>query len=269
MRGIWPWLGLAALLVAVNHPLQLAQESALTLLSLHEIGPEFDRLSPLHPVVNARLPMQAAQAGRVHIFRPEDGGEEHYAIEIGRPDRSLPVLARLHSACFTGDVLDTRAPVLDAAPDDDATIAAIDAETSCVVVQYPDVLGRVTDLAPIAQAAHDVACRERARHRHRSEPAGAIVERDAGKPAGDDLQLTPHRIHGDEHAAVGVREPLEERLSTFPATFPGTEIGAEGETGLPLRVLEQALDFRALRGREVTSGHLPHPSPRDRSGHLP
>jgi GTP cyclohydrolase II len=49
--------------------------------------------------------MQAAQAGRVHIFRPEDGGEEHYAIEIGKPDRSLPVLARLHSACFTGDVL--------------------------------------------------------------------------------------------------------------------------------------------------------------------
>ncbi|MEM6464743.1 MAG: GTP cyclohydrolase II, partial [Pseudomonadota bacterium] len=32
-------------------------------------------------------------------------GEEHYAIEIGRPSRSEPVLTRLHSACFTGDVL--------------------------------------------------------------------------------------------------------------------------------------------------------------------
>jgi GTP cyclohydrolase II len=61
--------------------------------------------SPLHQVVAARLPMQATAAGQVHIFRPEDGGEEHYAIEIGRPDRSKPVLARLHSACFTGDVL--------------------------------------------------------------------------------------------------------------------------------------------------------------------
>ena len=49
--------------------------------------------------------MQAAGAGQVHIFRPDDGGEEHYAIEIGRPDRSQPVLTRLHSACFTGDVL--------------------------------------------------------------------------------------------------------------------------------------------------------------------
>jgi GTP cyclohydrolase II len=49
--------------------------------------------------------MEAAEAGRLHIFRPENGGVEHYAIEIGRPDRDAPVLARLHSACFTGDVL--------------------------------------------------------------------------------------------------------------------------------------------------------------------
>ncbi|MGB5068626.1 MAG: GTP cyclohydrolase II, partial [Albidovulum sp.] len=35
----------------------------------------------------------------------EDGGEEHYAIEIGQPPRDGPVLARLHSACFTGDLL--------------------------------------------------------------------------------------------------------------------------------------------------------------------
>ena len=39
------------------------------------------------------------------MFRPDDGNEEHYAIEIGRPARDKPVLARLHSACFTGDVL--------------------------------------------------------------------------------------------------------------------------------------------------------------------
>lgn len=95
----------AALVVAVTHPHQLAQDHDLTQLALHDLGPEFDRLSPLHPVVNARLPMIASEAGRVHIFRPEDGGAEHYAIEVGRPDRSAPVLARLHSACFTGDVL--------------------------------------------------------------------------------------------------------------------------------------------------------------------
>lgn len=95
----------AALMVRIPHGLALADEHGLTLLPLHDIAPELSRLSPLHGVVNARLPMQAAQAGRLHIFRPEDGGEEHYAIEIGKPDRSAPVLARLHSACFTGDVL--------------------------------------------------------------------------------------------------------------------------------------------------------------------
>lgn len=62
-------------------------------------------LSPLHSVISARLPLSVAQAGRLHIFRPEDGAEEHYAVEIGKPDRDLPVLSRLHSACFTGDLL--------------------------------------------------------------------------------------------------------------------------------------------------------------------
>ncbi len=59
-------------------------------------------------------------------------------------------------AKFTGDVLATSAPVLDAATDDDAIIAAIDGETSCVVVQYPDILGRIPDLKRIADAAHAV-----------------------------------------------------------------------------------------------------------------
>ncbi len=95
----------AAVLVPVTDPLAIAAAHGLTVLAIEDALPELAAFSPLHEVVAARLPMQAAQAGRVHIFRPEDGGEEHYAIEIGRPDRSQPVLARLHSACFTGDVL--------------------------------------------------------------------------------------------------------------------------------------------------------------------
>ncbi len=95
----------AALVVPVPHALALAGDANLTLIALAEAGPELLRASPLHAVASARLPMAASQAGRVHVFRPEDGGEDHFAIEIGRPDRSAPVLARLHSACFTGDVL--------------------------------------------------------------------------------------------------------------------------------------------------------------------
>ena len=95
----------AALLVRVDHPLALAGDHGLTLLRLDEIAPELARLSPMDEVISARLPMAAAGAGRVHVFRPEDGGDEHYAIEVGQPDRRQPVLTRLHSACFTGDVL--------------------------------------------------------------------------------------------------------------------------------------------------------------------
>lgn len=95
----------AAVLVRIDDPLALAAQHDLTFLRLDEISEELARLSPLDEVVAARLPMAAAGAGRLHIFRPEDGGDEHYAIEVGRPDRAQPVLARLHSACFTGDVL--------------------------------------------------------------------------------------------------------------------------------------------------------------------
>tara|TARA_R110000868_G_scaffold29118_21_gene108562 strand:+ start:3686 stop:5065 length:1380 start_codon:yes stop_codon:yes gene_type:complete len=57
-------------------------------------------------------------------------------------------------AKFTGDVLAHEAPTLTAQTDIDALIAAIDKDVSCVVVQYPDILGRIADLTPLADAAH-------------------------------------------------------------------------------------------------------------------
>ena len=57
------------------------------------------------PVIGARVPLAVSRAGRVEVFRPEAGGPINAAVEIGRPDRARPVLTRLHSACFTGDVL--------------------------------------------------------------------------------------------------------------------------------------------------------------------
>ena len=64
-----------------------------------------DPIPRLAPVVSARLPLEVSEAGRLHVFRPGDGSEEHYAVEIGNPSRDRPVLARMHSACFTGDLL--------------------------------------------------------------------------------------------------------------------------------------------------------------------
>jgi glycine dehydrogenase subunit 1 len=58
-------------------------------------------------------------------------------------------------AKFTGDVLETALPELTAEADAEGLLGSIDEETSCVVVQYPDILGRITDLTPIAEKAHE------------------------------------------------------------------------------------------------------------------
>ncbi|NTS63692.1 aminomethyl-transferring glycine dehydrogenase subunit GcvPA [Sphingomonas sp. HHU CXW] len=57
-------------------------------------------------------------------------------------------------AKYTGDVLDTTSPWLVPDMDVDRLIEKIDGDTSCVVVQYPDILGRIADLKPLADACH-------------------------------------------------------------------------------------------------------------------
>src|SRR5215470_3496289 len=59
----------------------------------------------LRIVSEARVPLAGAENTRVIAFRPGDGGTEHLAIIIGEPPRDRPVLTRLHSECFTGDLL--------------------------------------------------------------------------------------------------------------------------------------------------------------------
>jgi GTP cyclohydrolase II len=59
----------------------------------------------LRRVAEAQVPMDRAADARVIAFRTEDGAIEHLAIVIGQP-RNLPApLVRLHSECFTGDLL--------------------------------------------------------------------------------------------------------------------------------------------------------------------
>ncbi|WP_337846477.1 aminomethyl-transferring glycine dehydrogenase subunit GcvPA [Sphingomonas sp.] len=55
-------------------------------------------------------------------------------------------------AKYTGDTLVTAVPELTAEPDTAKLIDLIDDDTSCVVVQYPDILGRISDLSDLAAA---------------------------------------------------------------------------------------------------------------------
>jgi GTP cyclohydrolase II len=131
----------AALVAETPEAAALAARHGLTVLRADETEVPETRLSP---VIAARLPMRLAGAGRLHVYRPDDGGVEHYAIEVGRPDRHAPVLARLHSACFTGDVLGSLK--CDCGPQLQAALAAMHAAGSGVLL-YLNQEGRGIGLA--------------------------------------------------------------------------------------------------------------------------
>lgn len=59
----------------------------------------------LHGVAEARVPLQSAGECRIRAFRAPDAGIEHLAILVGRPEAAAAPLVRLHSECFTGDLL--------------------------------------------------------------------------------------------------------------------------------------------------------------------
>lgn len=59
----------------------------------------------LSVATHAPVPLDGAERSEIYAFRPADGGKEHLAIVIGEPEPHEPVLARIHSECFTGDLL--------------------------------------------------------------------------------------------------------------------------------------------------------------------
>ncbi|WP_229819125.1 GTP cyclohydrolase II [Kordiimonas sediminis] len=74
--------------------------SATDVLGFDEI-----QAQSLRQVASAKVPLAGAENTRLVSFRPLTGGIEHMAIVIGDPPRHEPVLVRLHSECFTGDLL--------------------------------------------------------------------------------------------------------------------------------------------------------------------
>ena len=109
-----------------------APPDGLTTLSVRTLQEALRQGAAQMPVGAARLPTDVSRAGRVHLFRPDDGGPEHCALEIGDPDPARPVLVRLHSACFTGDVLGSRR--CDCGPQLRGAMAAMAAEGGGVLL---------------------------------------------------------------------------------------------------------------------------------------
>src|SRR3546814_11353272 len=59
-------------------------------------------------------------------------------------------------ARFTGDDLVSQTPRFESETDFPSLMDGIDKDTSCVVVQYPAILGRIKDLNAIAATQHEV-----------------------------------------------------------------------------------------------------------------
>ena len=88
-----------------------ATERGILLLEASAIEAfEVDQADSLREVARANLPLEDAGNAEIAMFRPADGGTEHFALLIhpeGKRRKSIasPPLVRIHSQCVTGDVL--------------------------------------------------------------------------------------------------------------------------------------------------------------------
>jgi GTP cyclohydrolase II len=88
----------AARSFAAQHRLSFVSEAAA---AAYDLG----IAETLALVTRAKVPLEGAEQAEIAVFRSDAGGPEHYAVIIGELDAAKPVLARIHSECFTGDLL--------------------------------------------------------------------------------------------------------------------------------------------------------------------
>ena len=100
---------LPAVLMAVQTARQPGAVSGLLDVGAHDVlAYPADTARQLVRAAEAKVPLEEAGDARIVAFRPPDGGIEHLAILIGRPEQSKNPLVRVHSECFTGDLLGSR-----------------------------------------------------------------------------------------------------------------------------------------------------------------
>jgi glycine dehydrogenase subunit 1 len=152
-------------------------------------------------------------------------------------------------AKYTGDTLDTASPSFDGT-DSARLIGAIDAETSCVVVQYPDILGRIEDLSAIAAKAHEHGALLIAVV---TEPValGAIKapgEMSADIVVGEGQSLGVGLQFGGPY--VGLFACKEKFVRQMPGRLCGETVDAEGKRGF---VLTLSTREQHIRREKATS----------------
>ena len=153
-------------------------------------------------------------------------------------------------AKFTEDELEIAPLELTAETDIPRLIGEIDAGTSAVVVQYPDILGRISDLGPIAEAAH---------------AAGALLIAVVTEPVALGLIRSPGEMGADIVVGegqslgvglqfggpyVGLFATREKFVRQMPGRLAGETIDAEGKRGF---VLTLSTREQHIRREKATS----------------
>ncbi|HEY0111640.1 MAG TPA: aminomethyl-transferring glycine dehydrogenase subunit GcvPA [Allosphingosinicella sp.] len=153
-------------------------------------------------------------------------------------------------ARFTGDDLVTSLPELTPEPDTAALLEAIDGETSCVVVQYPDILGRIGDLSELAERCH---------------AAGALLIAVVTEPVALGAIRSPGEMGADivvgEGQSIGVGlnfggpyvglfATRDKYVRQMPGRLAGETVDAEGKRGF---VLTLSTREQHIRREKATS----------------
>jgi glycine dehydrogenase subunit 1 len=153
-------------------------------------------------------------------------------------------------ARFTGDRLETAIPDLGGEADTARLLDRIDAETSCVVVQYPDLLGRIGDLSELAERAHR---------------AGALLVAVVTEPVALGLIRAPGEMGADivvgEGQSIGVGlnfggpyvglfATRDQYVRQMPGRLAGETVDAEGRRGF---VLTLSTREQHIRREKATS----------------
>ncbi len=154
-------------------------------------------------------------------------------------------------AQFTGDTIADAQPAIQTEADLEGLTARIDDETACVVVQYPDILGRISDLSEVADAAHAkgallvVVNTEPVALGAIKSPGemGADIVVGEGQSIGVGLQFG-----GPYLGLFAVRDPKHVRQ--MPGRLCGETVDAEGKRGF---VLTLSTREQHIRREKATS----------------
>jgi glycine cleavage system P protein (glycine dehydrogenase) subunit 1 len=153
-------------------------------------------------------------------------------------------------ARFTGDELEISLPTLTEDPDVAWLIERVDGETSAVVVQYPDILGRIADLSELAARCHEAGALLIVVN---TEPValGAIKspgEMGADIVVGEGQSIGVGLQFGGPY--VGLFATREKYVRQMPGRLAGQTVDAEGKRGF---VLTLSTREQHIRREKATS----------------